>query len=242
MQIRNKKHRIFQTLKNALQKINLWGFVASIAVFIGLASLFWNLRLNSQLARTNFEVARLYALNNYPEFAVEAAKRAAVSGKDVPVLRRMIAEEYIKLDNFQEAEKVLNEVLSADASDAQAVFLLAFSRYHQRDLNAAEEKLKQSISMSPGTAAGAYDLLGAIYLEQEKNDLAEEAFKKGLVLRPQNANLHNGLGVAYFNNGKTELAHEEYRKALDIEPNHPNATRNLRLLEAEQKSMGVQLP
>jgi len=229
-----KKRRILQTLKDTFRKINPWGFVAVVAVLIGLASGFWNWRLSSQLARTNFEVARLYALNNHPEFAVEAAKRAAVSGKDIPVMRRLIAEEYIKLDNFQEAEKILTEVLVANASDAQAVYLLALSRYYQHDLNAAEEKLKQSISMSPGTADHTYDLLGTIYLEQEKNDLAEEAFKKGLVLRPQSANLHNGLGVAYFQNGKTELAHEEYHKALDIEPNHPNATRNLRLLEGGQ--------
>lgn len=68
---------------------------------------------------------------------------------------------------------------------------LAVGYFEQGKVTIALDELKQAISTDPGFA-DAYNLRGLIYMRLSDNQLAEESFKRALVLSPGNGNvLHN---------------------------------------------------
>ncbi len=62
---------------------------------------------------------------------------------------------------------------------------------------------------------------------------AERAFRRGIELDPNGAELHNALGWTLFQDGRTAEAIPEYERALAADPNHAKAHNNLGLALVE---------
>ncbi|MBP6993949.1 tetratricopeptide repeat protein [Candidatus Woesebacteria bacterium] len=72
--------------------------------------------------------------------------------------------------------------------------------------------------------------LGAMYYLDKEHDLAEEYFKKSLLLNKNEQMAHNNLGLLYMNRGEFREAEREYKEELLINPDYDNAYFNLGLL------------
>ena len=62
---------------------------------------------------------------------------------------------------------------------------------------------------------------------------AERAYRRGLELAPNDAELHNALGWTLFQEGRSADAVAEYQRALAAQPNHAKAHNNLALALVE---------
>jgi Flp pilus assembly protein TadD len=62
---------------------------------------------------------------------------------------------------------------------------------------------------------------------------AERAYRRGLELDPQDAELHNALGWTLFQDGRTEEAVAEYNRSLTLNPSQAKAHNNLALALVE---------
>jgi Flp pilus assembly protein TadD len=62
---------------------------------------------------------------------------------------------------------------------------------------------------------------------------AERAFRRGLELAPNDAELHNALGWTLFQDGRSAEAVAEYERALAADPNHVKSHNNLALALVE---------
>ena len=62
---------------------------------------------------------------------------------------------------------------------------------------------------------------------------AERAYRQGLELAPDDAELRNALGWTLFQDGRTVEAEAEYKRALAVDPNHAKAHNNLALAMVE---------
>src|SRR5215470_3132458 len=62
---------------------------------------------------------------------------------------------------------------------------------------------------------------------------AERAFRRGIELDPNDAELHNALGWTLFQDGRTDEAVAEYQRALAADPGHAKAHNNLALALVE---------
>jgi tetratricopeptide (TPR) repeat protein len=77
----------------------------------------------------------------------------------------------------------------------------------------AEEKiasLNNTLMLNPADA-NAWNDLGLIYAEQEKFDLARDAFIKAVQCAPTNADYHRNLGAAFSRLGMYDMAANEYQ-------------------------------
>ncbi|HVM95199.1 MAG TPA: tetratricopeptide repeat protein [Candidatus Acidoferrales bacterium] len=62
---------------------------------------------------------------------------------------------------------------------------------------------------------------------------AERAFRRGLELAPNDAEMHNALGWTLFQDGRTAEAVAEFKQALSADPNHVKSHNNLALALVE---------
>jgi tetratricopeptide (TPR) repeat protein len=73
----------------------------------------------------------------------------------------------------------------------------------------------------------AWNNLAIIYLSQNKLVQATEAFRKALLLKPNQAVTLNGYAIALYRSGHAKSAEEEWRKAIKADPSFTAAYYNL---------------
>lgn len=81
----------------------------------------------------------------------------------------------------------------------------------------------------------AYSFLRAGLANQNTGDRkgAERAYRRGLEVAPENAELRNALGWVLFQDGRTQEAVVEYKRAVAADPKHAKAHNNLALALVE---------
>jgi tetratricopeptide (TPR) repeat protein len=101
--------------------------------------------------------------------------------------------------------------------------------FKKGNLIEAEEASKELIRTNPNIGF-LYNLLGLIFAQQNKIDLAIETYEKGIKNDPNFALLYNNLGLVYFNNKNSvniKKAEELYKKSITIDINNPEPHNNL---------------
>jgi Flp pilus assembly protein TadD len=86
-------------------------------------------------------------------------------------------------------------------------------------------------------------LIGALYAQRKRLDLAIPLLERSLLLNPRNEDAHMNLGAAYAETGKMDRAEEQFRAAVLLSPANFNAHNMLgkvyfdsnRLTAAEQQ-------
>ena len=87
-----------------------------------------------------------------------------------------------------------------------------------------------SVSKLDDNLSGPYVNQGLIYLKQEKDKLAEQAFNDALIRNASNVVALTQLGVLQRENGDFKAAKQSYETALSHNNNYPNAHLNLGVL------------
>jgi len=105
-----------------------------------------------------------------------------------------------------------------------AAILIAASVLVNIDLSPVDEK--EYLSWS-------YNMLGNVYQEQNRPELAIREFKRALAITPENTHSHNFLGSTYRKLGRPREAIFEYRQALRINSDNATARNNLGVVYAE---------
>jgi len=82
------------------------------------------------------------------------------------------------------------------------------------------------VNQQPNFAPG-WELAGVVCFQLNRPADAEQAFRRGLQLLPQNANLYNNLGVALRMQGRLDEALPALQQALQLNPNFGEAYQNL---------------
>jgi tetratricopeptide (TPR) repeat protein len=86
----------------------------------------------------------------------------------------------------------------------------------------AQSLVDQQPSFAPG-----WELAGVVCFQLNRAGDAEQAFRRGLQLAPQNANMHNNLGVALRMQGRMDEAIQSLQHALQLSPNFGEAYQNM---------------
>jgi tetratricopeptide (TPR) repeat protein len=75
--------------------------------------------------------------------------------------------------------------------------------------------------------ADSFSYLGAVYVDQKKAELALDALRKSLALKPDKAETHNMLGRALFDLNQPEKAIEAYKRAIALKPDFADPYNNM---------------
>jgi tetratricopeptide (TPR) repeat protein len=135
----------------------------------------------------------------------------------------------------KDAESVIRRVearLARTPKDPAALLLASGAYARVGDAKRAEELLRRTIEVD-GANVQAYDLLGRMYLSQQRLDEALAEFDALVKRQPRPVQALTLAGVILEAQKKPEEARQRYQQALAIDPDMPVAANNLAWMYVE---------
>jgi tetratricopeptide (TPR) repeat protein/HEAT repeat protein len=159
-------------------------------------------RLWQLLGRTHVEVTRLRAAFDRPEPDVEA-------GRD-------LAEVFMQLRRWPEAEAVLTRIVRVEPGDAASLESLERAQSQRGDLAAAIETLRRLCEADPRRARDFYQRMAQHALALHRDDDALEFSTRAVQLNDQDASAHLRLAEMYQARGDADSAIASLRRAIEL--------------------------
>ena len=160
----------------------------------------------------------------------------------------MKAKSHVKKGDLAEAQKLYETIIQKFSNNIRAQQELAsIKKYKQNSViqNPPQESVNQLVNLYnqgqmeavikqaeiltaqyPG-AHVVWNILGASSHKMGIFDRAIEAYKKVILLNPENADTFNNIGVAFKEQGKFDEAIEAYKKSLSLKPDNAGVYYNL---------------
>ena len=120
--------------------------------------------------------------------------------------------------NFEEAQKLLEQVVGTDAKDFVAWAELGTALFRQEKYSEAEKAYQKSLAAKPDFLAVLVNF-GKLQLQQKQPDKAVELLTKAIEVDPKSAEAQHYLGEAYLQAKKGSKAVVHLNEALKLEPN-----------------------
>jgi tetratricopeptide (TPR) repeat protein len=115
---------------------------------------------------------------------------------------------------------------TASSQRATAQFKEAGRLLQEGSVEQARDKVMEGLKLQPRSIEGL-NLLGLIYGNEKKYELAAESFKKALTIAPHSVEIHNNLGNVYLLEHKYDNAEKEFRTILSLSNSNRDANYNL---------------
>jgi tetratricopeptide (TPR) repeat protein len=146
--------------------------------------------------------------------AVGAAESTAASDLDE-------ASQLLDEGRPDDARRIAEAVLAADAGSARAHGLLGLALYALQEVEGAERHLRAALADPRDADARLH--LAILLLERDENDEAERLLREAAAAAPGNPETAYRLGVAVERRGSLDEAEARYRDALAASPDHGGA-------------------
>lgn len=149
--------------------------------------------------------------------------------------RNNLATEYIKIGNYDEASKELENAKRLSKEANEVIYNnLAYLETVKGNVEKAEEIYLEYLSINPKSFKTLYNL-GTLYLQVEKLYEAKILLEKAIAIISYEtyeiADAYNNLGIIASREGNLKLAKEYFMNALKIKPNEESYQNNLKLLK-----------
>jgi tetratricopeptide (TPR) repeat protein len=149
-----------------------------------------------------------------------------------------LANSYMVLGNYEEAERALEKANELDPSNPAAHFkLAAILKMKGKPLEAIEE-LKKSLNERTPFPDEVYANMAAINHDLGRIPEAEAQLKMALGLRPQVSNYHLNFGMLLLEKGEQDSALDEFITAGKLDPDSFDAFFQQGLLYGGKKEFG----
>jgi arylsulfatase A-like enzyme/predicted Zn-dependent protease len=160
------------------------------------------------------------------EKAIEAFFKAFEKKPDDAFTVINIANSYIMMGDFDEAEKFILSIIEAIHPDSQIQFILGNINNSQKEYEEALENYRRCLELNP-TSASAFNAIGGIHVIQGNLVEAEEFLRKAERLNPKLRNLHYNFAQLYEAKEDLSQAESEYKVELENIPHNFRASFNL---------------
>jgi len=175
----------------------------------------------------------LYRAQGRLEDAAQAYRRALVLRPGHRDACQNLGNLLVDLERPAEAVVVLEEGLRSSSDDADLLCALGRARHAAGQLDPAAEAFVAAIRHRPHYPE-AYNRLGILHQECQRNVEALAAFAKALELQPDYLEVYNNLGFLLSEGRNYPQAEVALRKALDLSPDFVEARYNLGVVLEEQ--------
>jgi tetratricopeptide (TPR) repeat protein len=163
-------------------------------------------------AEQRAEMARMAADEEARKRAEEAAAEAQKLGATYSK-----AIEAIKVQDWDEAEKLLKQFLEERPDTPQAHFNLGFIDLQRGQLDEAAAEYQKVTELQPDQS-DAFIALAAVYEQQGKMTEAFEVLQEASPRFEQDATFQTALGAIAMNTGNEKLAEEAFARAVELDP------------------------
>lgn len=151
------------------------------------------------------------------------------------------AELLIQQKRYNDAEKLLKELLGQDPHDVHVLMLLSEVYLQKDQYDNAEKFINLAIGIQPDYHLLFY-IKARICLQKEKYDEAEKYLNQALAIEPSDADYYSLLGNIKLNRKENEKALEFANKSLELDPENILAlnTRSTALLKLNKHGESFQ--
>jgi tetratricopeptide (TPR) repeat protein len=136
------------------------------------------------------------------------------------------ANELLKADDFDGAERQCRKALEVNPSNAQAHYTLACALEPKGALDEATSHLIETVRLDPNHADAYYNLAQAM-LRKRMLDEAIEHLSTVVKLKPDHRKAHFSLGALLITKEMPGAAESHLSEAVRLDPNDPDAHYNL---------------
>lgn len=148
-----------------------------------------------------------------PEEAIEPLVKVLNLSATSPEALCNLGLAYYKLNDFEKAISLLRRSLESRPGYPEAVIGLSQALLDSGNLEQAQQFLSDQVRQIPASAS-AWSLLGAIYTEQAKSELAEQAYTFALEIDPHHPEALTGLANLRLEAGDIQASESLLRHAL----------------------------
>lgn len=127
---------------------------------------------------------------------------------------------------FEQAEKVYEQILHGDPQHAAAWHQLGLVHLHQGQHEFAAECISRAVSLE-GSEPGFQLDLGRVYSDLGRFDEAVDSFQQAILLGPDNPQAHYQLGAALERRGDIIGAKLRFQQAVRLDPHFATAWNDL---------------
>ena len=150
-----------------------------------------------------------------------------------------MAKNYYDAGNFEEANKVYRQILNHDPHHSESLYMMGMIAYKINRFEIAEQLIPLAIAAPQGNNAIYYTSLGDIFRDQGKRAPALGAYKKAILLAPNDVAAINNVAAVYLAEGKLDDAFEYCHQVLAINPDNALALFNIGLIHQERGSKDI---
>lgn len=136
------------------------------------------------------------------------------------------AVSFFKSGNFNEAEKICNDLKKKDPNNLTNLNLLGIILFQKKEFSNSIKIIKESISLN-FKQAETHNNLGIVSLEIKNFINAIEAFKNSIKINPKFNEAYINIGVALKEINKNQEAIEYWKTAIQLKKNNPRAYNNI---------------
>ncbi|NNC83279.1 MAG: tetratricopeptide repeat protein [Flavobacteriales bacterium] len=166
-----------------------------------------------------FDIASIAKEQGLAGKALEFGKRASAEDPDNIWYKALLADVYLDLNEFEEAEAIYDRIIQDHPEGFDYLYDLSMVRYRMGDLNGSIEALDQ-IEERMGFAEELFQQKHLLYMESEQEDKAIEELEKVIEKYPKNPTYHGMLAEVYEKQGEMDKALEYYEKILEFDPDN----------------------
>ena len=148
------------------------------------------------------------------------------SERSLPLVYESLGACYVRLERWDEAERLYGLALARDIDSAAIRLDLALARARRGDAAGAVEELRRALALDPRSVA-AHHHLGDLHRAAGRTAEAAAAYRTALTINPDYVYSWNGLGRALAASGDAEAALTAFRRAVEIAPGEPHGVLNL---------------
>ncbi len=138
-------------------------------------------------------------------------------------------------DRLTDALDIIKKAESIAPSDPKVLNTKGIVQYQLGNLQEARTTLERAASLASAKDSGLTDAerstlqvnLGRVYRDVNELDLAQQAFRRAVVLDPTNASAHNNLGNVAYRKGDCSTAEYELSQAASLDAQSLSAVSSL---------------
>jgi len=172
--------------------------------------------------------------------SIEKLRTALETDKDSTPIHYLLALNYMRKRNYQDAIVEFQRVLELSPDYTLAVFNLGLAYGNSSDWDHAIQYLKRALELDRTNFSAAYNL-GAAYLKKQMVPESLAALRQSVAIYPEFAPGHRAVGEVLLYQGQLAEALEELRRAVQLAPDDPQMHLSLaRALEAAGQEQEAQ--
>ena len=166
--------------------------------------------------------------------AVKTLKAAQKKWPESVEINTQLAEFYLILKQYAEAERLSEEIISENPYSAKSYLILGMTAKEKKDTAVAMKYFNQAVQYDADFLDAWIEMA---YIELHRNpENAKKYFRSALQISPENVGLLHAYASYWEKVDSLQKAKEQYKKILEISPEYKEAYYNHALLLMDQDS------